>query len=181
MKVLLAKRRLLVFLIFIAIFSTAYSIGSETNLSEKDSKTFIKEFQEAVEGIDATGIFTHNVSVALPMFVPGFGVAWGSFAAWSTGVAFRALVSSSPVLAKLPPLAVIYLSPFGIMELAAYSIGMSRSFLLINSILKRKPLRRELLQTGMEVGIVLILLLAGGFIEYSMLKEFGSSLVHLKP
>lgn len=174
------KRRILVFLAFIAIFSAAYSIGSESKLSQNDSKTFIKEFQQAVEGIDAIGIFTHNTTVALPMFVPGFGIVWGSFAAWSTGVAFEALVSTTPILAKLPPLAIIFLSPFGIMELVAYSIGMSRSFLLITAILRKKPLRRELRQTGIEIGMVIGLLLAAGFIEYSMIQEFGSNLVTVK-
>ena len=75
------KRRISLFLIFIAIFSIAYSIGSESKLSPDDSKSFVKQFQSAVEGIDALGIFAHNASVALPMFVPGFGIAWGSFAA----------------------------------------------------------------------------------------------------
>jgi hypothetical protein len=175
-----AKKRILVFLAFIAIFSAAYSIGSESKPSPEDSKTFIKEFQHAVEGIDAIGISTHNITIALPMFVPGFGVAWGSFAAWSTGVAFEALVSTTPILAKLPPLAIIFLSPFGVMELVAYSIGMSRSFLLLNTILRKRPLSSELRQTGIEVGIVIGLLLAAGFIEYSMIQEFGSNLVNVK-
>ncbi len=167
-------------MIFIAIFSVAYSFGSESNMSKEDSKAFVKEFQQAVEGIDAIGIFTHNVSVALPMFVPGFGVAWGSFAAWSTGLAFRALVSTTPALAKLPPLAIIYLSPFGVMELVAYSIGMSRSFLLISMIFKRKTIRQELRPTIIEIGIVMALLLAAAFIEYAMIQEFGSVVVNPK-
>jgi hypothetical protein len=173
------KRRVSIFLIFIAIFAIAYSIGSESKLSENDSKSFVKQFQSAVQGIDALGIFAHNASVALPMFVPGFGVAWGSFAAYSTGVAFRALVSTTPILTKLPPLALIFLSPFGIMEIAAYSIGMSRSFLLINAIVKKKPLRLELRNTGIEIGIVIALLLAAGFIEYSMIQEFGSNIANI--
>ncbi|MDE1829612.1 MAG: stage II sporulation protein M [Thaumarchaeota archaeon] len=163
-----------------AIFSIAYSVGSASNISQEDSKSFVKEFEHTVEGIDALGIFAHNISVALPMFVPGFGIAWGSFAAWSTGLAFRALVSTTPALAKLPPLAIIYLSPFGVMELIAYSIGMSRSFLLLNTILKRRSLRQELRPTIIEIGIVFALLLGGAFIEYTMIQEFGSPLVHPK-
>lgn len=174
----MVKRRFLIFLIFIAIFSIAYSVGSESNISEEDSKSFVKEFQHTVEGIDAIGIFTHNTSVALPMFVPGFGIAWGSFAAWSTGLAFKALVSTTPALAKLPPLAILYLSPFGVMELIAYSIGMSRSFLLINAILRKGNLREALRPTVIEIGIVVALLLAAAFIEYAMIQQFGSALVN---
>ena len=174
------KRRVLIFLAFIAVFTIAYSVGSESKLSEDDSKDFVKQFQSAVQGIDALGIFTHNASVALPMFVPGFGIAWGTFAAYSTGVAFSALVSTSPILTKLPPLALIFLSPFGIMELVAYSIGMSRSFILINAIVRKKPLNLELRNAGIEVGIVIALLLAAGFIEYSMIQEFGSNFANIK-
>lgn len=165
----------MVFLIFIGIFSAAYSIGSASNVSDEDAKSFLKEFEKTVEGIDAIGIFAHNTSVALPMFIPGAGIAWGSFAAFSTGIAFKALVSTTPMLDKIPPLALLYLSPFGVMELAAYSIAMSRSFLLINTIIKKKPLRSEIRPVAIEVGMVIAILLAAGFIEYAMLQEFGSS------
>jgi len=179
-ELLFKNRRILVFLIFIGIFSLSYSIGSQSKISDEESQSFLKEFQKVVQGIDAIGIFEHNASVALPMFIPGFGLAWGSFAAWSTGVAFEALVTTTPALAKIPPLALLYLSPFGVMELVAYSIGMSRSFLLINSIIRKKPLKNEFRQTIIEIGIVLALLLAGGFIEYSMIQQFGSIISHPK-
>ncbi|MGI0007929.1 MAG: hypothetical protein ACREAR_08050, partial [Nitrosotalea sp.] len=98
----------------------------------------------------------------------------------STGVAFEALVTTTPTLAKVPPLALLYLSPFGIMELVAYSIGMSRSLLLILVIIRKKSLKTELRQTVIEIGIVLALLLAGGFIEYYMIQQFGSNVIHPK-
>ena len=155
-------------------------VGTFSKLSDEESKAFLKEFQKVVEGINAMGIFQHNASVALPMFIPGFGIVWGAFAAWSTGVAFEALVETTPALAKIPALALLYLSPFGVMELIAYSIGMSRSLLLINAIIRKKPLKDELRKTGIEIGIALALLLAGAFIEYSMIQQFGSSVVHPK-
>ncbi len=162
-------------MIFIGIFSAAYSIGSASNVSDEDAKSFLKEFEKSIQGIDAIGIFAHNTSVALPMFIPGAGIAWGSFAAYSTGIAFKALVSTTPMLDKIPPLALLYLSPFGVMELAAYSIAMSRSFLLINTIIKKRPLKPEIRPVAIEVGMVIAILLAAGFIEYTMLQEFGSS------
>ncbi|MEO9276827.1 MAG: stage II sporulation protein M [Nitrososphaera sp.] len=172
---LFKRKRILVFLIFIGVFSAAYSVGSSSNVSNEDAKSFLKEFEKAVEGIDAIGIFAHNTSVALPMFIPGVGIGWGAFAAYSTGIAFKALVSTTPMLDKVPPLALLYLSPFGVMELAAYSIAMSRSFLLINAIIKKRPLRPEIRPIAIEIGMVIAILLAAGFIEYAMLQEFGSS------
>ena len=156
-----------------AIFSISYSVGAQSTVSTEDAETFLKEFQLAVEGIDAIGIFTHNVSIALPMFIPGFGMIWGAFAAWSTGFAFSALVSTTPMLSEIPPLALLFVSPFGFMEIVAYSIGMSRSFLLIQSIIKKKSIKSELTPTAIEVGIAVALLLAGGFIEFIMIQDFG--------
>lgn len=152
----------------------SYSIGAESPISDKDAKTFLEEFKLAVEGIDAIGIFAHNASVAMGMFVPGFGVGWGVFTAWSTGVAFKSIVMANPVLAKLPPLSVLLISPFGAMELIAYSIAMSRSAILIRTLVKRMPIKPEARSTTIEIGIVVAILLAAGFIEYAMINQFGS-------
>lgn len=172
------KKRILIWLIFIGIFAISFSIGAEIKISQEDAKSFLKEFEQAVEGIDAIGIFSHNTSIGLPMFIPGFGIAWGLFASASTGLAFSAIASTSPMLAKIPPITILIISPFGIMELAAYSIGMSRSFILIWTIIKKNPIRQEIRPTIIEIGIVIALLLAGGFIEAAMISQYGSN-VHL--
>ena len=174
------KKRILIGFIFVVLFATSFSVGAEIKISQGDAKTFLKEFEQAVEGIDAIGIFTHNASIGLPMFIPGFGIAWGLFASASTGLAFSALVSTTPILAKIPPLAVLLASPFGLMELAAYSIGMSRSFILIWVVIKKGPIRQEIRPTIIEIGIAIALLLAGGFIEFAMINQYGSVVVNPK-
>lgn len=168
------KKRLVTFLIFIGIFSGAFSIGAEMIVSDEEAMAFLEEFQLAIEGIDAIGIFVHNLLIGLPMFIPGFGAVWGAFAAWSTGFAFSALTISYPDLENIPPLSVLFLTPFGVMEVAAYSLGMSRSFLLIHTIIKKNPIKQELRITGIEVGIAVALLLVGGFIEHAMIEQFSS-------
>ena len=144
-----------------------------SEVSNEDANTFMAEFDELVEDIDAVGIFTHNTTISLPMFIPGFGVAWGMFSAWSTGFAFSAITTITPQLAEIPPLAILYLSPFGIMELTAYSLATSRSFILIRAITKKDNLHAFLKPTGIEIGIVVGLLLAGGFLEDYMIKLVG--------
>jgi len=152
------------------LFSATYQIGSMFPVSEEEANTFMSEFKKLVVDIGAIGIFLHNSSVSLPMFIPGFGVAWGLFSAWSTGFAFSAIVSITPELAKIPPLAILFLSPFGIMELTAYSIATSRSFMLIRAISKKSSLIPFLKPTAIEIGIVIGLLLAGGYLEDYMIK-----------
>ena len=164
------KIRIITFFIFMASFSAVYQIGSMSQVSEEEATTFMSEFEKLVEDIDAMGIFLHNSAISLPMFIPGFGVIWGLFSAWSTGFAFSAIVSISPELAKVPPLAILFLSPFGIMELTAYSIATSRSFILIKAVYRKSNLTPFLKPTIMEIGLVIGLLLAGGYLEYYMIK-----------
>lgn len=172
---MLRRKRILVGLIFVGIFCTSFSIGAEIKVPVEDAKTFLKEFKQTVKGIDAIGIFTHNASIGLPMFIPGFGVPWGLFASVSTGLAFSALVSTTPLLAKIPPITILLISPFGVMELAAYSIGMSRSFILVWTIIKKNPIKQEIKPTIIEIGIAIALLLGGSIIEYAMINQYGSS------
>ena len=163
-------KRLVIFLIFMALFSASYQIGSMSEVNEEDAKAFLEEFEELVADIDAVGIFTHNTTIALPMFIPGFGIAWGLFSAWSTGYAFASIVSLTPALADVPPLALLYISPFGIMELVAYSLGISRSYILIRMIMKKVNIAPTWKVTSIEVGIMIGLLLSGGFLEHYMIS-----------
>jgi len=170
------KTRAIAFGVFVGIFLASYIIGTMYKMSDEEARKFLNDFQSANQGIDAIGIFFHNSSVALPMFVPAFGVAWGSFTGWQTGAAFNVIIGTNPALSNLPPLALLLASPFGILELVAYSIGMSRSFLLVWRIVKRNPLKKQIVPTVIEVGIVIALLLIGGFIEYSMTGQQHVSL-----
>ncbi len=164
------KIRIILFFIFLGIFAAAFQLGSMTSVSEEDAEAFMSEFEELVLDIDAFGIFTHNLTIALPMFIPGFGVAWGLFSAWSTGFAFAAIVTTVPEIGEISPLSILFLSPFGLMEIAAYSIGISRSFILIRAVIKKVNLTSFLKPTIIEIGIVVALLLVGGYLEFYMIE-----------
>ncbi len=163
------KIRIIVFFIFLGLFAIAYQIGSMSTVSEEEAKAFMAEFEELVLDIDAFGIFIHNLTLSLPMFIPGFGVAWGLFSAWSTGFAFASIALTTPQIAEIPPLSIL-LSPFGLMELVAYSFGISRSFILIKAIVKKIDLVPLVKPTLIEIGIVVGLLFAGGYLEFYMIE-----------
>ena len=163
-------KRVYIFFIFMGLFSASYQIGSMTDVDTEEAEKFLEEFEALIEDIDAVGIFVHNTTIALPMFIPGFGVAWGLFSAWSTGYAFASIVSLTPILANVPALALLYLSPFGIMELVAYSLGISRSYILISLVIRKKPFSPHIKMTIIEIGIMVGLLLAGGFLEFYMIE-----------
>ena len=169
--------RWLIFGIFVGIFLGSYSIGAASTIPDEEAKAFLEEFKMAVEGISGLEIFAHNASVGVTMFVPGFGVGWGVFTAWSTGLAFKSIVTANPVLAKIPALAVLLISPFGVMELVAYSIAMSRSVIWIGIFIKKIPIKPEIRTTAIEVGIVVALLLIAGFVEYAMINQTETGVI----
>ena len=129
------KIRIITFFVFLVIFTIIFQLGSMSTVSEEEASLFMEEFEKLVSDIDGFGIFVHNTTIALPMFIPGFGIVWGLFSAWSTGYAFASIVTMMPEIADISPLSILFLSPFGLMEIFAYSLGISRSFILILSLI----------------------------------------------
>ena len=169
---MLTVNRIIMFFIFTAIFAVVY--GSSAILSEpteEEVQEIMDFFEEIVDTIDGIGIFAHNTTIAIPMFIPGFGVAWGLFSAYSTGFAYSAIAAANPEVAQLNPLAVL-LTPFGLMEVAAYSIGMSRSALLAKNVFQKNwvHIKNERNIIAAEIGIVITLLLIGGIVEMWMIE-----------
>jgi len=164
------KIRIITFFVFLAIFTGIFQLGSMSTVSEEESLLFMEEFEKLVLDIDAFGIFVHNTTIALPMFIPGFGVFWGLFSSWSTGYAFAAIVVSMPEIANISPLSVLFLSPFGLMEIFSYSLAISRSFILIKAIITKTNLSQFIKPTIIEIGVVIVLLLVGGYVEFYMIE-----------
>jgi len=164
------KIRIITFFVFLAIFTGLFQLGSMSTVSEEESLLFMEEFKKLVLDIDAFGIFIHNTTIALPMFIPGFGIFWGLFSSWSTGYAFAAIVISMPEIANISPLSVLFLSPFGLMEIFSYSLAISRSFILIKAIITKTNLSQFIKPTIIEIGIVIALLLVGGYVEFYMIE-----------
>jgi hypothetical protein len=165
-------KRIIIFFIFTAIFTVVYGTSAVTSEPTEDEIQEIMDFFDEIVGtIDGIGIFVHNVLIALPMFIPGFGVAWGLFSAYSTGFAYSAIAAANADVAQLNPLAIL-LTPFGLMEMAAYSIAMSRSTLLAKNVFQKnwELIKNEKLILSIEIGIVIALLLIGGIVEMWMIE-----------
>lgn len=176
------KGRILYLAIGAATFLIAYSIGAAVDLGSVNAENLKRQFAEQIKGIDQIGIFINNVKIALIMFFPLIGIGVGVFSGFSTGLVFSALAQNSP-LSNVPPL-VILITPFGIMEVFAYGLAISRSGLLIYHIIKlvsrlvKKGPWREyiipvLIKTGVEIGIVIVILLAGAIIEWHMISHIS--------
>ena len=174
--VLQMLNRIVLFFVFLGIFSASFAIGAEIQVSEEEGKIVLEELESLIGEIDAVGIFTHNTSLALPMFIPGFGIAWGAFAAFSTGMAFSVIQDANPILENIPSLTILFMSPFGLMEVAAYSIAMSRSYMIVHKMIRRMSIRPDFRVIGLEITIVIGLLLAGGFVECHFIESLSTDI-----
>lgn len=164
------RYRLVFFVVFVTVFLLSFWIGTTYKMSNDEARQFLKEYRTSTQGIGAYGIFVHNVSNTLAMFVPAAGVGWGAYNAWSTGAAFKILLSLNSTLSQSSPVLVLLAKPFGVMEVVSYGIAMSRSLLLLFAIVKKKPLKKELRNTAIEIGIVSVVLLVAAFVESSMMS-----------
>ena len=169
---MLTMNRIILFFIFTAILTVVYGTSAVTSEpTAEEIEEVMSFFEEIIDTIDGIGIFTHNTTIALPMFIPGFGVVWGLFSAYSTGFAYSAIAAANPDLAQLNPLPIL-LTPFGLMEMSAYSIAMSRSTLLAKDVFQKnwRQMKSDKLIISIEIGIVVALLLIGGIVEMWMIE-----------
>jgi hypothetical protein len=146
-------------------------------INYSEAQIIKRQFEGEVKGINQFGIFLNNIQAAVGMFIPGFGIVLGIFTAFSTGVAFNAILQTSPsfVSHQISPL-IVFLTPFGVLEAIAYGIAISRSGILSFQLIKTKNKKKYwkekfLIPTVIEIGIVISLLFIGAIIEWQMVQQ----------
>jgi uncharacterized membrane protein SpoIIM required for sporulation len=172
------KWRLFYLTIGMVVFIIAYSIGAATDLNRTEAENLRQQFNEQVKDIDQNGIFTNNLRISLGMFIPALGIGLGIFSGFSTGLIFNVIAESSPLLNNISPL-VILITPFGIMEVFAYGLAMSRSGMLIYQLVKKKQLREHIIPSIIEIVIVITVLLIGATIEWQMVAQFDEQVTDI--
>lgn len=165
----IVRVRFLNVLMFMAIFTCVFALASNIELPEEEQQQLKDEITQKLKtakaNSDSSFIFLNNVVLGLVMFIPmGIGLLLGFGSAFATG-----LVVGGFEL-EYPAFLLLYLTPFGFMELVAYSLALSRSFTLSVVLIKRRNLiKAELKPTLIELGIVIGLLFFAGIIENLML------------
>jgi len=163
--------RLLYLVIGIVVFVIAYFIGAGTDIGKNETENLRDQFNKQVKDIDQNGIFVNNLRISLGMFIPVLGIGLGIFSGFSTGLMFNVIADSSPLLNNISPL-LILVTPFGVMEVFAYGLAMSRSGMLTYQIIKKKQWREYIIPTIIEIGIVITILLIGATIEWQIITQF---------
>jgi hypothetical protein len=171
------RQRVIYVALGIVAFLIAYSAGAAVHMGKQQTEDLRRHFAEQIRGIDQNGIFFNNVRIALLMFVPAAGIGLGVISGFYTGMIFTAIAATS-ALNNVPPL-VILITPFGIMEVFAYGIAISRSGIFIYQLVKKKSWREYAVPILIEIGIVILILLAGAMIEWQIITQFKGS--HVLP
>jgi hypothetical protein len=144
-------------------FVASYYAGASIGLAEEDANQIATQFAEETADIGTLGLYSNNLLVALGMFVPGFGAAFGVYTGASTGLLLNALVATYD-LQGVTPLGALA-NPFAILEILAYGLAMSRSGLLVYQLVKKKSWREYAVPTAVEIGIVVVILLIAAIVE----------------
>jgi len=164
------RHRLYALLICMGIFASVFQLSAFVEVDEAERQEVNDMMIEKMKTVDGKGIFLNNVYLGLMMFVPAVGFLFGVMSSALTGVTFSAIAQVNNI--DMPAFLLLFGSPFGLMELLAYGIGMSRSVLLVHKVTKKHTrhfTRIEIRNIFAEVGIVVGLLLAGGIIEAYMI------------
>lgn len=164
------KKRILYLIVGILVFLIFFTIGTSVSFEKSTSELLKEQFQNKIKNIDNIGIFANNFLISTLMFIPGIGIAFGLFSGFSTGNIFMIITQDLPI--RIPPL-FVFLTIFGMMELISYGIAISRSYLMLIHILKRTNIKENLIHTGIEIGIVAIILFFSAIIEWNLIKQSG--------
>ncbi len=169
------KQRLLFFFIAIFFFLGLFQLGFLIKIDKSFSKELTKNFINQIHGINEFGIFFNNLKIALVMFIPILGIVIGSFSAFSTGLIFNSIVNVSH--AHYPNPLVVFLTPFGLLELMSYGLAISRGCIFLYEIFKKKTSKKSIMYLLVEIGLVCIMLFIGAVIEWSIIGNIPKRLV----
>jgi uncharacterized membrane protein SpoIIM required for sporulation len=168
------KKRLAFFFIAMLFFLSIFYLGFSFEMDESFSKELSKNFMNQISDIDEFGIFLNNLKIALVMFLPIIGLVMGTISGFSTGLVFNSIMNLSGITYSNP--LVIFLTPFGILELASYGLAISRGCILLFELLKKKFTKKSLFYLLIEVALVSGMLFVGAIIEWMMIENIPKRL-----
>jgi hypothetical protein len=172
------KLRALYVALGIIAFLILYWTGTQINLDYDSSIKLKEEFMKKIQGLNYIGIFANNLTISIIMFIPGIGILFGLFSGYSTGTVFSAIAQTSQATAdQISPL-VILLTPFGIMEIFSYGMAISRSSLLLISLIKKDHVSKQLKYTLIEITIVTVILFFAALIEWHFISILDPTLLN---
>lgn len=167
----LVRRIITIAIVFIfAVIVT--TVGTWTPIEEQEAKEIGNELNQTVESLKTNNvvpqyIFGNNFMLALLMFVPIIGVAFGAYVLYNTGAVIAAIAISNEVPPALS-LITLFLTPIAWLEFIAYSTAMAESIWLARRLWQRRG-KHELINACKFISVCAVILLVAALIEAVMI------------
>lgn len=158
----------------VLIFVVIVILTDLATLTPMDEKTATETYNDANQTFNALKtndsllqfIFGNNLMVTMLMFVPFIGPIFGFIALYNTGV----VIEAELIALHIPPTAgffVVFLTPVGWLEFAAYSTAIAGSVWL-SARISQKRAKHELANTAKFIAVCAVILLISAIIEAAM-------------
>jgi hypothetical protein len=173
------RRKRIYSIIFMLILAITFTlIGTLIPVSDQYAKEINDSLNQTVTTNIANGtlipsIFINNFLLCLGMFIPFVGAGFGLFIMFNTGIALGAelrmqtITAASATIPNITPttaiIGLVFIGLTFVLEYISYSIAISESVWLFRRLTQRRW--RELKTTGLLIGVVAALLIAGAIVE----------------
>lgn len=151
--------------IFVTVAGTLTPLGAEEAAKKRED---LERIRDLASNAGATFIFGNNFMLCLSFFIPIFGIFFGCYVLYNTGL----MIAAESIGLGMPPLLsflLLFIFPFAWLEFLAYSAALSQSVWLTWRVIRRKG-KDELVNTCIVITICAIMLLAAAFIEMFFIK-----------
>lgn len=143
--------------------------GYQFETSHADAKSLSDGFMKTNHHYFMASV--HEAALALPTCIPIVGIAWGIIAGFMSGFIDKAVIIMVPSFqSKVSGLVISYVILATTLKLAAYQIGMYRSFALVILIRRRHFTKLDKIFTQADIILVVLLSSLAGFVEHAMVN-----------
>jgi len=163
------ENRLLWIGVFFAFAAIIMAVGASLPVNPIEADQIYNELQQELPQLgNIQFIFGNNFMHTLILFTPFFGLIWGAFIFFNTGVVLAIMGSATHINAEIL-LILLFLSPHTWLELIAYSLALSQNVLLMMAIFKGQ-FKEELKRTCIIITICALILLLAAVVEVILIS-----------
>jgi uncharacterized membrane protein SpoIIM required for sporulation len=166
---LVARRRLVVFLIALLVEFAIFVFGLLTPLSVPAQQTLENQTSAQFAAVPTasaqqlvTLIFTHNILLAYLELIPFLGAFVFVYSIYVTGLVAQVIATSAGYPGQLG--VILFIFPYSLVEFSAYAIAVASGVMLVLAW-RRKTLNREIRVLPMELAAVAAVLALAAAME----------------
>ncbi len=152
----------------VVLISLTYGASQGNEIEFEVANQILTEVQTMAGKVTWFLIFTNNVSLTLPAFIPLIGAVWMSYVQFNTGWHLGAIAKVYNIN-YLVATSIVLTSIVGLIEYSAYTIALGESLFLVYAATQGEFQRRVIQHSWLSITVVVSLLFLGGIVEAFLL------------